>query len=126
MTRRIPASRAVPAVIAATRYLAAHEFSAPGDPYDRLRDMVADTDTAGRIEIAAAAYLHGSERLRSSRALDGCFESGDGTAVANALAARADLDPALFAAIASDFSGTFPAKWRAPSLLDYLHPAAAP
>jgi hypothetical protein len=97
---------------AAQAELEAHEYCAPRGPYFRLSSLAIDTDTAGRIAIAAAAYRVGGRELRGSRAHDNCFEMGDGDAVVAALVRMADVDAVLHAAIAADFGGTFPASWR--------------
>jgi hypothetical protein len=106
-------AKAVSAVMHACACLERSEYTTPGDSYDRLSTGANMTDTAGRIEIAAAAYLHGTRQLRGSRAFDNCFENGDGDAVVAELTRRADRDQWLMRAIVSDFGGTFPASWRA-------------
>lgn len=90
------------------------EFTDSGDAYDRLCRDANSTDTAGRIVIAFAGYVVGSSAFRGSRCFDNCFENGDGDLVTAKLARRADLDPVLYAAIAADFGGQFPDKWRKP------------
>ncbi len=104
-------TKAAHAVEAASRTLARHEFTEPGDAYDRLSRDANRTNTAGRIAIAAAGYLVGSKQFRGSRAFDNCFENGDGDRVVAALVARAQHEPALHQAIAADFGGAFPAQW---------------
>ena len=110
--RRYTQAQAINAVIGAGVTLERHEYTIAGDSYDTLSSGANGTNTAGRIEIAAAAYLYGTRQLRSSRAFDNCFENGDGDAVVAELTRRADRDPKLMRAIVNDFGGTYPASWR--------------
>lgn len=112
MTKPNPAA-IITRVIGAAADIERNEYPAATGPYFSLSDLANSTGTAGRIEIAAACYLHGNEALRGSRAFDNCFENGDGKAVAAELARRAETDARLMAAICADFGGTFPATWRA-------------
>lgn len=111
MTRPTP-SHVAALVAQAARELARTEYPASNGPYAALVDW-SHGNRLARVELAAAIYLEGCAQLRGSRALDNCFEAGDGSDVVADLVGRADRDPALFAAIAADFGGTFPASWRA-------------
>lgn len=110
MAYRFTKASAISAVLAANIALQ-KEFTDVGDPYDRLAMNMNSTNTAGRIEVAEAAYLYGSRAMRGSRAFDNCFENGDGDKVVAELVRRAAENPALERAIANDFSGVFPPSW---------------
>ncbi|WP_294536822.1 hypothetical protein [uncultured Rhodoblastus sp.] len=62
---------------------------------------------AYRVNYAAQCILRGTK----TRASDTGFEMNDGDAVVTALVRRAKNNPKLHAAIASQWSGVFPAQW---------------
>lgn len=97
---------------AASADLERNEYPANHGPFWSLRSMADRGPTIRRVLLAEAAYLYGTRELRSSRFMDDCFECADADEVAACLAERADRNPALFAAIAADFSGNFPHQWR--------------
>jgi hypothetical protein len=100
-------------VISAGVELEQHEYLEGECEYFQLGALANETDAIGRANIAEACYLYGTRELRGSRAFDNCFENGDGDQVVAELTRRADRDPKLHAAIRADFSGTYPASWRA-------------
>ena len=61
-----------------------------------------------RVNYAAQCFKRGTS---GTRHFDTCFEMDDGDAVVTALVRRADKDPALHAAIAKRWGGTFPQSW---------------
>lgn len=103
--------RLAPRVRAAAADIEANEYPAKNGPYFRLAGCKEGETLGGRIDLAHAIYLYGNSDLRGSRTFDGCFESGDGRQVCEELSRRALIDPVLYAAIAQDFGGTFPAQW---------------
>jgi hypothetical protein len=62
-----------------------------------------------RVNYAAKCFLRGTS---GTRHFDTCFEMNDGDAVVTALVRRAERNAKLHAAIARQWSGTFPKSWR--------------
>jgi hypothetical protein len=74
----------------------------------RATPKVYDPEAFGhRVNYAAQCFM----RNTHSRAFDTCFEMNDGAAVVTALVRRAQNNPKLHAAIASQWSGVFPTEW---------------
>lgn len=63
---------------------------------------------SGRVNYAAQCFMR---NIGSTRHFDTCFEMYDGDVVVTALVRRCEKNHRLKAAIASQFSGTFPLSW---------------
>ncbi len=72
------------------------------------RQLYKDSAFLARVNFAEECFRN---HQTNTRAMDTCFEMYDGGAVVVALVRRARLDHALYVAIASDWSGRFPAEW---------------
>lgn len=96
---------------AAAEYHSGNDLRAHG-PYLTLQGRAKDGTAQTRAAIAAAIYLEWHfENLRGTRAMDDCFEMGDGNEVVTILTKRAAVNPKLHAAICKDYGGNFPASW---------------
>ena len=78
-----------------------------------MKNSVSDPAAFGRrVSYAAQRFLTvKTSHSISTRTFDGCFEMYDGDAVVTALVRRAARNPCLYAAIARQWSGTFPQGW---------------
>ena len=84
----------------------------PNGPYLALQDRAKSGTAQTRAAIAEAIYLEWHfENLRGSRAMDDCFEMGDGDEVVTILTKRSAMNPKLHSAICKDYGGNFPASW---------------
>ena len=73
-----------------------------------MRQLYNENAFLARVNFAEKCFRN---HQTNTRAMDSCFEMYDGAAVVVALVRRARLDHALYVAIASDWSGRFPAEW---------------
>jgi hypothetical protein len=78
----------IPLVVGCNAEFEASPYSAAGGDYMQLCYLANSADTAGRVEIAQAIILYGSVEVRCSRAMDNCFENGDGDEVRKELEMR--------------------------------------
>lgn len=91
-------------VEAANQEFEASPYSPTVGPYADLCALANRTDTAGRVLIAKMLILYGNDEVRTSRAMDNCFENGDGYEVRGALEIDALTDMQLARAMRGVFA----------------------
>jgi hypothetical protein len=79
----------IPLVLGCNVEFEASPYSAAGGDYTHLCYLANIGNTADRVEIAQALILYGNDEVRTSRAMDNCFENGDGDQVRAELEMRA-------------------------------------